>query len=65
MRFGLAEVAIIARTILARHRLELIPGYEMDVRHMPTISPRGGLPVTVRRAASASPVLEPALDVAA
>ena len=65
MRFGLAEVAIIARTILADHRLELVPGYEMDVRHMPTISPRGGLPVTVRRAASASPMLELALDVAA
>ncbi len=61
MRFGQAEIGIIARTILERHRLELLPGYELDIRHMPTISPRGGLPVTVRRAASGAPALEPAL----
>jgi len=61
MRFGQAEIGIIARTILERYRLELVPGYELDIRHMPTISPRGGLPVTVRRATSGAPALEPAL----
>lgn len=64
MRFGQAEIAIIARTVLERHRLELVPGYELGIRQAPTISPRGGLPMTVRRAASATPVLESALAAA-
>ena len=42
MRFGQAEVAIIARAILARHRLELLPGHELRIRHAPTISPHNG-----------------------
>jgi cytochrome P450 len=47
MRFGQAEIAVIARAILERHRLELLPGYELRIRHAPTISPREGLPVRV------------------
>jgi cytochrome P450 len=47
MRFGQAEIAVIARAILARHRLELLPGYELRIRHAPTISPRDGLPMSV------------------
>jgi cytochrome P450 len=54
MRFGLAEVAIIARAILERHRLELLPGYELRIRHAPTISPRDGLPMRVRAAEPAA-----------
>ncbi len=54
MRFGLAEVAVIARAILERYRLELVPGYELNIRHAPTISPRDGLPVRVRAAAPAA-----------
>jgi len=50
MRFGQAEIAMIARKILSGHRLELLPGYELRIRHAPTISPRGGLPMTVRAA---------------
>ena len=42
MRFGQAEIAVIARAILERHRLELLPGYELSIRHAPTISPRAG-----------------------
>jgi cytochrome P450 len=53
MRFGLAEVAIIARAILARHRMELLPGHALRIRHAPTISPRDGLPMRVRAAAPA------------
>lgn len=49
MRFGQAEIAIIARAILSRYRLELLPGYELRIRHAPTISPSQGLPMTVRR----------------
>ncbi len=47
MRFGQAEVAIIARAILERHRLELLPGHVLSIRHAPTISPRNGLPMRV------------------
>jgi cytochrome P450 len=50
MRFGQAEIGIIARAILERYRLELLPGYELRIRHAPTISPRQGLPMSVRRA---------------
>jgi cytochrome P450 len=48
MRFGLAEVGVIAAAIRARFRLELEPAYELSVRQMPTISPKHGLPVVAR-----------------
>jgi retinoid hydroxylase len=49
MRFGLLEVRTIAATILSRFRLELAePERELSIRQMPTLSPRGGLPVIVR-----------------
>jgi cytochrome P450 len=49
MRFGLLEVRTIAETILSRHRLELAePERKLSIRQMPTLSPRGGLPVIVR-----------------
>jgi cytochrome P450 len=52
MRFGLAEVAVIARALLERFRLDLRPGYRLEVRQMPTISPKHGLPVTLRSASA-------------
>jgi cytochrome P450 len=51
MRFGQAEIGVIASRMLERFRLSLVAGHVLDVRQMPTISPRGGLPVTPRRAA--------------
>ena len=54
MRFGQAEIAIIARAILERFRLDLLPGFELEIRQAPTISPREGLPVQVRSAAPAA-----------
>lgn len=54
MRFGQAEVTVIATKILQRFRLDLEPGYRLRVRQMPTIGPRDGLPVTVRAAAPAA-----------
>jgi cytochrome P450 len=54
MRFGEAEIAVIARAILGRLRLDLVPGYELEIRQAPTISPRRGLPVRVRSAAPAA-----------
>jgi cytochrome P450 len=49
MRFALLEVGTIAAAILARFRLELAePDRRLSIRQMPTLSPRGGLPVVVR-----------------
>ena len=48
MRFGLLEVRTIAATILARFRLSLAdPERPLSIRQMPTLSPRGGLPVVM------------------
>jgi cytochrome P450 len=60
MRFGLAEVGVIAAAILERFRLELAPGYRLETRQMPTIGPKHGMPM-VPRAAKGGPVAEPAL----
>jgi cytochrome P450 len=49
MRFGLLEIKAITRAILRRHRLEPAdPVRRVSIRQMPTLSPRGGLPVVVR-----------------
>jgi cytochrome P450 len=49
MRFGLLEVKSIAAAILRRFRLELAdPERKVSIRQMPTLSPRGGMPVIVR-----------------
>jgi cytochrome P450 len=64
MRFGQAEIGVIARAILRRFRLDLEPGYRMHVRQMPTIGPKHGLPVTVRASAAAAG-LEPATALVA
>ena len=49
MRFGLLEVKAIASMVLSRFTLELAePMRPLSIRQMPTLSPRGGLPVVVR-----------------
>ena len=48
MRFGQMEIKAIATAILRRFRLELVPREPISIRQMPTLSPRGGLPVYVR-----------------
>jgi cytochrome P450 len=50
MRFGQAEIDVIATRILERFRLDLVPGYRLEIRQMPTISPKHGLPVVPRTA---------------
>ena len=60
MRFGLAEVGVIAAAILERFRLELAPGYRLVTRQSPTIGPKHGMPM-MPRAARGGPVAEPAL----
>ena len=47
MRFGQQEIRTIAAAILERFDPELVPGYELDVRQMPTIGPRHGLPLVL------------------
>ncbi len=51
MRFGQLEVRTIATLILRRFALELPEGFELSIRQMPTISPRTGLPMRVRKRA--------------
>ena len=48
MRFGQLEVRTIATLILSRFELELPRDFKLSIRQMPTISPREGLPMTVR-----------------
>ena len=55
MRFGQQEIRTIAAAILERFDPQLVDGYELEVRQMPTIGPRHGLPVTLRARVPASP----------
>jgi cytochrome P450 len=48
MRFGQLEVRTIATLILSRFTLELPADFALEFRQMPTISPKHGLPMTVR-----------------
>jgi cytochrome P450 len=48
MRFGQMEVRAIATAILRKWRLEGKAGYKLNVRQMPTLSPRDGMPMTVK-----------------
>ncbi|HXC46262.1 MAG TPA: cytochrome P450 [Solirubrobacteraceae bacterium] len=55
MRFGQLEVRTIATLIARDFTLELPGDFELSYRQMPTISPRAGLPMTVRARASGAP----------
>jgi cytochrome P450 len=44
-RFGQTEVKLVATMLLQRLRLDALPGRTMTVRQMPTLSPKGGLPM--------------------
>ncbi len=47
-RFGQTEVKLVATMLLQRLRLDALPGRTMTVRQMPTLSPKGGLPMRVQ-----------------
>jgi cytochrome P450 len=49
MRFGQLEVKAIAAAVLRSFDFELEPGYDLRIRQMPTIGPRHGIPLIVRR----------------
>ena len=48
MRFGQLEVRAIATLILSRATLSLPADFRLDIRQMPTISPKQGMPMLVR-----------------
>jgi retinoid hydroxylase len=47
-RFGQTEVKLVATKLLQRLRIESLPGRTMEIRQMPTLSPRGGLRMRVQ-----------------
>jgi cytochrome P450 len=53
MRFGQLEVKAIASALVRQFDFELEPGYRLQIRQMPTIGPRDGVPLIVRRRRSA------------
>jgi cytochrome P450 len=55
MRFGQLEIRTIATLILSRFELELADDFALEIRQMPTISPKYGLPLIVRECAHTPP----------
>ena len=54
-RFGQTEVKLVTTMLLQRLRLGAMPGRTMTVRQMPTLSPKGGLPMRVLERVAAGP----------
>jgi cytochrome P450 len=56
MRFGQLEIKAITALVLQRYRLEAPVNYDLEIRMMPTLSPKRGLPLRVaeRRARGGS-----------
>jgi cytochrome P450 len=48
MRFGQLEIRTIATLLLSRFTLSLLEDFQLEIRQMPTISPKRGLPMIVR-----------------
>jgi cytochrome P450 len=55
MRFGQLEIKAMAAALLRSFSFEPVPGYQLRIRQMPTIGPRGGMPLLVRRRPGAPP----------
>jgi cytochrome P450 len=49
MRFGLLEVKAIAALLIQRHDFGLRRGYKLRIRQTPTLGPRDGMPMALRR----------------
>jgi cytochrome P450 len=54
MRFGQLEVRAIATLILSRFEFSLPEDFRLEIRQMPTISPKHGLPMLMRSRTGAS-----------
>jgi cytochrome P450 len=52
MRFGQLEIKAIASELVRRFDFSPAPGYRLQTRQMPTIGPRGGLPLIVHSRAA-------------
>src|SRR5689334_2975025 len=50
MRFGQLEIKAITALVLQRYRLEAPLNYDLEIRMMPTLSPKRGLPLRVAEA---------------
>jgi cytochrome P450 len=60
MRFGQLEIRTIATLLLSRFTLSLPDDFKLEIRQMPTISPKDGLPVIVHpRSAQGRPERQP------
>jgi cytochrome P450 len=46
-RFGQSEVKLVATKLLQRLDIDALPGRTVTIRQMPTLSPKGGLPMRV------------------
>ncbi|NUP11936.1 MAG: cytochrome P450 [Polyangiaceae bacterium] len=62
MRFGQLEIQVVLTMLLQRFRMELVPGYRLAVRQMPTLSPTHGMPMTVRPRAGTRQVTSTAAE---
>jgi cytochrome P450 len=60
MRFGQLEIRTIATLLLSRFTLSEPDDFYLEIRQMPTISPKHGLPMIVHpRSAQARPKRQP------
>ncbi len=60
MRFGQLEIRTIATLLLSRFTLTVPDDFKLEIRQMPTISPKNGLPVIVHpRSAQGRPERQP------
>ena len=62
MRFGQLEIKAVVTRLLQRFRPELKPGRTMTVRQMPTLSPRGGMPMVLRERRMTPPLKAGSLE---
>jgi cytochrome P450 len=56
MRFGQLEIRTIATLLLSRFTLSLPEDFHLEIRQMPTISPKDGLPMIVHPRRTATPI---------
>ena len=59
MRFGQMEIRAIATALLSRMRLESSAGRHPQIRQMPTLTPKGGMPMTIHPRGAAATVNAP------
>jgi cytochrome P450 len=52
MRFGQLEIKTIVTLLLQRFRPEVAPGYQLQIRQMPTLGPVDGLEMVMRERGS-------------